>query len=191
MHVHTQRHMCTFALENTYARSHSKTHVYIRTRRHICTFALEDTYARSHSHTKTHICAFALEDTYAHSHSHTKTLMYKRTHTGRWSIFQWLEEEDARQQKAGVYAQCVLAVCCSVLQCVAVCCSMLQCAAVCCNMALEGRCARTESWRARSVCCTVHGWSGEGLKLEVETCYLNRVYSVSSDFSRFEWNLWR
>jgi len=29
-----------------------------------------------------------------------------------------------------------------------------------------------------------HGWSGEGLKLEVETYYLKRVYSVSSDFSR-------
>jgi len=33
----------------------------------------------------------------------------------------------------------------------------------------------------------VHGWSGEGLKLEVETHYLKRVYSVSSDFSRSEW----
>jgi len=34
-----------------------------------------------------------------------------------------------------------------------------------------------------------HGWSGEGLKLEVETYYLKRVYSVSSDFSRFDGNL--
>jgi len=32
----------------------------------------------------------------------------------------------------------------------------------------------------------IHGWSGEGLKLEVETYYLKRVYSVSSDFSRSE-----
>ena len=29
---------------------------------------------------------------------------------------------------------CVLAVCCSVLQCVAVCCSELQCVAVCCSV---------------------------------------------------------
>jgi len=32
-----------------------------------------------------------------------------------------------------------------------------------------------------------HGWSGEGLKLEVETSYTERLYSVSSDVSRFEW----
>ena len=31
-------------------------------------------------------------------------------------------------------SQFVLAVCCSVLQCVAVCCSVLQCVAVCCSV---------------------------------------------------------
>ena len=29
---------------------------------------------------------------------------------------------------------CVVAVCCSVLQCVALCCSVLQCVAVCCSV---------------------------------------------------------
>ena len=32
-----------------------------------------------------------------------------------------------------------------------------------------------------------HGWSGDDLKLEVETYYLRRMYSVSSDVSQFEW----
>jgi len=32
-----------------------------------------------------------------------------------------------------------------------------------------------------------HGWSGEGLKLEVETEYTERLCSLSSDVSRFEW----
>jgi len=33
----------------------------------------------------------------------------------------------------------------------------------------------------------LRGWSGEGLKLEVETYYIERLYSASSDVSRFEW----
>jgi len=33
----------------------------------------------------------------------------------------------------------------------------------------------------------LHGWRGEGLKLEVETEYTERLYSVSSDVSRFAW----
>ena len=32
-----------------------------------------------------------------------------------------------------------------------------------------------------------HDWCGEGLKLEVETEYTERLYSLSSDVSRFEW----
>ena len=32
-----------------------------------------------------------------------------------------------------------------------------------------------------------HRWSGEGLKLEVEIQYTERLYSVSSDVNRFEW----
>ena len=31
------------------------------------------------------------------------------------------------------------------------------------------------------------GWSGDDLKLEEETYYLRRMYSVSSDVSQFEW----
>jgi len=31
------------------------------------------------------------------------------------------------------------------------------------------------------------GWRGEALKLEVETYFFTRVYSVSSDFSPSEW----
>jgi len=33
-----------------------------------------------------------------------------------------------------VLLQCVVAVCCSVLQCIAVCCSVLKCVAVCCSV---------------------------------------------------------
>jgi len=32
-----------------------------------------------------------------------------------------------------------------------------------------------------------HGWSGEGLKSEVEILYTERLHSVSSDVSRFVW----
>jgi len=31
-----------------------------------------------------------------------------------------------------------------------------------------------------------HGWSGEGLKLELETSYTEMLFFVSSDVSRFE-----
>jgi len=41
--------------------------------------------------------------------------------------------------------------------------------------------------RLDSLARCLHGSSGEDLKLEVETYYLKRVYSVSSDFSRSEW----
>jgi len=36
-------------------------------------------------------------------------------------------------------------------------------------------------------CSHHHGWSREGLKLEVVYQYTERLYSVSSDVSRFEW----
>jgi len=41
--------------------------------------------------------------------------------------------------------------------------------------------------RVREVTHQSTRWSGEGLGLEVVTYYLKRVYSVSSDFSRSEW----
>jgi len=37
------------------------------------------------------------------------------------------------------------------------------------------------------ICIHIHGWSGEGLKLEVETLYTERLFSVYADVSRFEW----
>jgi len=44
--------------------------------------------------------------------------------------------------------------------------------------------------RGRSICCgicRIDLVSGEGLKLEVEIEYTERLYSVSADVSRFEW----
>jgi len=44
---------------------------------------------------------------------------------------------------------CLVAVCCSVLQCVAVCCSVLQCVAVCCSVL---QCASQRQWWTRGNC---------------------------------------
>jgi len=46
-------------------------------------------------------------------------------------------------------SQCVVPVCCSVLQCVVVCCSVLQCVAVCCSVS---RYFRSDTY---SLCCNV------------------------------------
>jgi len=42
-----------------------------------------------------------------------------------------------------IHGVAVIAVCCSVLQCVAVCCSVLQCVAVCCSVFAQYRVAKT------------------------------------------------
>ena len=49
-----------------------------------------------------------------------------------------------RHMKIYIRISCVVAVCCSVLQCVAVCCSVLQCVAVCCSVL-----------QCVAVCCSV------------------------------------
>ena len=50
--------------------------------------------------------------------------------------------------------QCVVVVCCSVLQCVAVCCSMLQYVAVCCSM-LQYVAVCCSVLQCVAVCCSV------------------------------------
>jgi len=72
-------------------------------------------------------------------HAHTLTSILRGPHSHfntsleRTTLTLWHIPIESHAHTCSVL-QCVVAVCCSVLQCVAVCCSVLQCVAVCCSV---------------------------------------------------------
>jgi len=100
------------------------------------------TYERvlSHIWKRLHVTVTYLRASARHCHTWNRVLSHVRK---RLSSHQWMSRCTHERVVPRIKESCLLAVCCSVLQCVAVCCSVLQCVplikesclvAVCCSV---------------------------------------------------------